>query len=182
MILIGLGSNLPGAHGTPRKVLELALASLESRGVAILARSGWYESAPVPPSDQPWFVNGVASVSTHLEPHALLALMLEIERRFGRVRTEANAARILDLDLLVWHDLVTEPGAVPELPHPRLSQRAFVLHPMAELVPEFRHPATGETLATMISALPGDQVARRLFDEETHPAARIGFEEGGAKP
>jgi 2-amino-4-hydroxy-6-hydroxymethyldihydropteridine diphosphokinase len=162
-ILIGLGANLPSPiHGPPLATGEAALVELERRGLHIRARSPWYESAPVPISDQPWYVNAVIEVATALVPEALLALLHEVEREFGRVRREVNAARILDLDLLAYGDLVRDGPEPPVLPHPRLAERAFVLLPLADLRPDWRHPATGESVRALIGRLPADQVTRRL--------------------
>ena len=101
MILIGLGANLPSALGPPQATLEAALADLEKAGVAILARSPWYRSAPVPASNQPWYVNGVASIATALGPVGLLALLHQVEARIGRERRTRNEARAVDLDIRV---------------------------------------------------------------------------------
>jgi 2-amino-4-hydroxy-6-hydroxymethyldihydropteridine diphosphokinase len=162
-ILIGLGSNLALPEvGPPRAVLDAALQALAERGVALRARSRWYESAPVPVSDQPWFVNGVALVETALPPDRLLAVLHEVERAFGRRRRVVNEARPLDLDLLAYGDRVADGPEPPILPHPRLSGRAFVLLPLAELRPAWRHPATGAGIAQLIAALPPDQVARPM--------------------
>ncbi len=160
MILIGLGANLAReAHGTPRETLEAALARLEELGISVVARSRWYRSAPVPPSDQPWFVNGVAAVATRLGPEALLAVLHRVEREFGRIRRARNEARVVDLDLLAYEDLVRDGGDGPTLPHPRMHERAFVLRPLAEVAPEWTHPVSGRTVAELIRDLPADQVA-----------------------
>jgi 2-amino-4-hydroxy-6-hydroxymethyldihydropteridine diphosphokinase len=164
LIVIAIGSNLPSPEfGPPRATCEAALAALSRRGLHIVRRSRWFESAPVPPSDQPWFVNGVAVVQTSLPPGDLLALLHETERRFGRERRDANAARILDLDLIAYGDLVRT-DAPPLLPHPRLRERAFVLLPLAEVAPDWRHPADGRTLSAMIAALPAGQSIRPLAE------------------
>jgi len=165
MILIGLGANLPSAEfGAPPASLEAALEMLQQSGVAVRRRSRWYRTAPVPASDQPWFVNGVAAVETALEPAALLALMQAIETRFGRVRRERNAARVLDLDLLDYEGRVSKPGdPPPALPHPRLAERAFVLRPLAEVAPGWRHPATGATIDELLLRLPPRQAAEPII-------------------
>lgn len=163
MILIGLGGNLPGMLGGVRATLEAALAALEQEGVRVAARSRWYRTAPLPPSDQPDFVNAVVAVETALGPRDLLAALHRVEARFGRSRGAANAARTLDLDLLAYGDRVDagEDGG-PVLPHPRLHQRAFVLLPLAEIAPDWRHPRLGVTARELAAALPPGQDAAPL--------------------
>jgi 2-amino-4-hydroxy-6-hydroxymethyldihydropteridine diphosphokinase len=162
-ILIGFGANLPApGFATPRATLEAALLELERRGVRVLARSSWWESAPVPLSEQPWYVNGVVAVETELEPEPLLRLLQGVETAFGRRRRVRNEARVLDLDLLAYRDRVRAGPEPPILPHPRLAERAFVLLPLAEILPNWRHPATGEMLATLIRRLPEGQTCRPL--------------------
>ena len=161
MIFIGVGSNLPSErYGSPLETCRAALTAVEAAGVAIRRRSRWYESAPVPPSGQPWFVNAVAEVETGLQPDALLAVLHGIDEKFGRVRRERNEARILDLDLLAYDDMVRNSPSGPVLPHPRMKDRAFVLLPLAELAPGWRHPVTGARISDLVAALPPDQVAR----------------------
>jgi len=166
MILLGLGGNLPSAaHGSPQATLSAALAQLDEAGVRILRRSPWYRSAPVPAGDQPWFVNAVAVAATALPPPAVLDLLHQVERGFGRIRRERNEARPIDLDLLAYNDIVTGDAALGTglvLPHPRLQDRAFVLLPLRDVAPDWRHPATGATLDEMIAALPPGQQVERM--------------------
>lgn len=163
MILIGLGANLPSPRfGDPVQTCAAALDALERAGVRVKRRSRWYRSAPVPRSDQPWFVNGVAEVETELEPTQLLDVLHGIERAFGRARRERDEPRILDLDLLAYRARVSRPGEVPELPHPRLAERAFVVLPLAELAPGWRHPISGLTAAELARRLPRDQIAEPI--------------------
>jgi len=162
-ILIGLGANLPSdKHGPPAATLEAALAALADRGLEIVARSGWWESAPVPASDQPWYVNGVVEVRTSLGPEDLLALLHGVEAAFGRVRTVPNAPRILDLDLLAYGKVVRLGPEPPLLPHPRLAERGFVLRPLAQIRPAWRHPASGLAVAELIARLPDGDLVRPL--------------------
>ncbi len=163
MILIALGANLASqVYGSPLQTCEAALTALAARGVRVVRRSRWYESDAVPPSDQPPFVNGVAEVTTSLSPADLLALLHRVEREFGRTRRQRNEARVIDLDLLAYGDRVSAAREVPELPHPRLADRAFVLLPLAELAPDWRHPASGQTAAAMAARLPPGQTAAPL--------------------
>lgn len=163
MILIGLGANLPDASGrSPEQVIEAAIAAVgRIPGVVPRARSRLWRSAPVPASDQPWFVNAVMRVERmtdgDIRPGAvkLLWALHGIEAAFGRVRRDRWEARVIDLDLLAFGDRVAAPDwpGGPELPHPRLAARAFVLKPLAEVAPDWRHPATGATVDEMIAAL-----------------------------
>lgn len=166
MILLGLGGNLPSAaHGPPQATLSAALAELERAGVRILRRSPWYRSAPVPAGGQPWFINAVAVAATALPPRPVLDLLHQVERDFGRIRRERNEARPIDLDLLAYDDIVEGDAAAGTglvLPHPRLHERAFVLLPLRDVAPLWRHPATGATLDEMIAALPPGQQAERI--------------------
>ena len=164
LVFVGIGGNLPSRRfGTPRAVLAAAVAALPSVGVSVRRRSRWFVSAPVPPGDQPDFVNGVLEVATGgLDPAGLLKALHAVEDAFGRERGARNAARVLDLDLLAWGDLVLEGGEGPVLPHPRLHLRAFVLRPLAELAPDWRHPVLGQTATELLASLPPGQRAEPL--------------------
>ena len=162
MILIGLGGNLPSeTWGAPRRTLEAALEVLKARGQRVARLSRWYETAPVPVSDQPWFTNAVAEIESDLTPRALLDLLHEVEESFGRVRRERWEARIIDLDLLAYGDIVLPDAASWQrgegafmLPHPRLHLRRFVLEPICDLDPDWRHPLLEMTARQMLAALP----------------------------
>lgn len=155
MIFIGLGANLDGPWGPPAASIARALAELPARGVTVKRRARLYRSAPVPASDQPWFVNTVAEVATHLSPDGLLAVLHAVEEAGGRVRRARWEARALDLDLLDHGGRVQAGGGSGEaiLPHPWLADRAFVLLPLAELAPGWKHPVTGRLIADLIAAL-----------------------------
>src|SRR5262249_30258519 len=123
----------------------------------------WYRTAPVPASDQPWYVNGVAEVATDLTADALLMCLHEVEDAFGRVRTVPDAARLLDLDLLDFHREITAGGpGRATLPHPRMEGRAFVRRPRADLARDWWHPRTGAPIQALLAALPADQAIERL--------------------
>jgi 2-amino-4-hydroxy-6-hydroxymethyldihydropteridine diphosphokinase len=162
MILIGMGANLPHPeYGPPRVTLEAAAREIAAAGAAIVGRSRWYATAPIPASDQPDYVNGVVAVTTALGPAELLAALHRVEAAFGRVRTVRNAARPVDLDLLAYHDLVDEAGP-PILPHPRLAERAFVLCPLRDVAPGWVDPRSGRTVEALLRALPPGQSIRPL--------------------
>ncbi len=155
MKIIGIGANLPGpGNFPPRATCGRALERLEGAGIRIAKRSGWFISRPLPASAQPWFVNGVAAVETALDPAALMAALLACEAGLGRRRSAANEARIIDLDIIDYDGLVTAGLGGPRLPHPRLEGRAFVLLPLAEIAPGWRHPVSGVTIVELIAALP----------------------------
>lgn len=155
MIFIGLGANLESPRfGSPLATLQAALRALDSTNSRIVASSGWYRSAPVPISGQPDYVNGVAQIETGSSPAALLAQLHEIEYEFGRERSIRNEARVLDLDLLAYDDQILDDPAGPQVPHPRLHERAFVLLPLSELAPVWVHPRSGQEITTLIAALP----------------------------
>jgi 2-amino-4-hydroxy-6-hydroxymethyldihydropteridine diphosphokinase len=152
-IYIALGANLPSRHGSPRETLEAAVQAIAASGIEIRRRSRWFESAPVPrAADQPWYVNGVIAVATDLAPEALLARLQRIELDFGRVRSVPNAPRSLDLDIVAYGERIATEGA-PLLPHPRMESRAFVLLPLRDVAPDWRHPQSGHSVADLIAGL-----------------------------
>lgn len=161
-IFIGLGANLPSpSHGSPRNTVVAAIAALEAAGLAIRARSPLYESEPIPVSDQPWYVNAVVEADSRLGSPELLQLLHSVENAFGRVRGVPNAARVLDLDLLDCRGEVRTGPEGPILPHPRLEGRAFVLRPLADVAPHWRHPASHRGVAELLAAVPPGQRIRR---------------------
>jgi len=178
MILIGLGANLPHPElGPPRHTLAAALARLRERGVRVAACSRWYATRPYPAAlaDQPWFVNGVARIETALDPAALLALMHEVEWALGRVRQRKWEPRIVDLDLIAYHDRVLAgDGGGPVVPHPRLAERGFVLIPLRDVAPGWRHPVTGLGLDRMIAGLGPEQAVSLHRAPEPAPSRASG--------
>ena len=162
MILIGIGGNLESAQfGPPCDTLTAALAALKEKRIRIRTRSGWYRTEPVPRSDQPWFVNAVVSLATELGAKDLLNALQATERQFGRVRGEPNAPRILDLDILDYQGEVMDTTSLV-LPHPRLHERRFVLIPIAEIAPDWRHPILELTAVQLLAQLSSEQRIQRL--------------------
>ena len=152
-ILIALGANMPSRAGLPAETLKAALNALGEAGVTVLKVSSFIETVSWPNPADPPFTNAVAAVQTDLEPLALLELLHAIETDFGRVRSHVNAPRPLDLDLLAHGDTIRT-GAELSLPHPLMARRHFVLEPLVEIAPDWRHPVTGLTAGEMLARLP----------------------------
>ena len=148
-VVIALGSNLPGRFDSCETLLEGALATLDEAGLKVIARSGWWRSAAWPDRSDPPFLNGVALVETTLDPGATLAMLHDLEDAFGRQRALPNAPRTLDLDLIAHGRTLSEGEAGPVLPHPRAHERLFVMGPLAQIAPDWRHPRFGETARSL---------------------------------
>jgi len=155
MILVALGSNLDSRAGSPIATLNAALDALTKHSVGIATVSHFYESPAWPDPSDPVFVNAVAHVVTALSPAELLETLHGVEREFGRIRERKNAPRTLDLDLLDYDGRI-EAGP-PVLPHPRIAERAFVLVPLADVVPDWRHPGTARSVQELLAALPASE-------------------------
>jgi 2-amino-4-hydroxy-6-hydroxymethyldihydropteridine diphosphokinase len=150
---VGLGSNL----GDRAAYLLLGLSALSRLPETRLLRlSPVYETDPVGPP-QPPYLNMVAELETELSPKGLLAEMLRVEKALGRERRERWGPRTLDLDLLLYGDLVLEEAGL-SVPHPRLHERAFVLVPLLDLLPEGRHPLLGQSFAELLASLDASSV------------------------
>ena len=150
-IFIALGANIPSVAGPPAATLKAALAVLGDRAIQILNVSNFHQTEAWPNPTDPPFTNAVAQIQTELQPIALLGLLHEVETAFGRERSTPNAPRSLDIDLIDYGGRV-ELGGV-ELPHPRMAQRRFVLGPLAEIAPGWRHPVSGQTVEALLAAL-----------------------------
>ncbi len=162
-VCVALGANI----GEPAVQIEAAFSALQALpDTRLLRRSSLYRSAPVGYADQPDFINAVAVIETALDPHALLAALLDIERAQGRVREFPNAPRTLDLDIVLYGDRVLqEPGLT--IPHARMLERAFVMLPLAEVAPEARVPGHGlaRDLAGKVDAASVAQLQRISADD-----------------
>lgn len=146
---VALGSNIGDRDGYLRSALA-RLAATE--GVHDLRASSFHETAPVGGPEQPDFLNAAVTFRCRLDPHALLDRLLEIERELGRVRGERHGPRTIDLDLLLVGELTARDPRLT-LPHPRMTERLFVLEPLVEIAPDLVHPVLGVTVGELLSRL-----------------------------
>jgi 2-amino-4-hydroxy-6-hydroxymethyldihydropteridine diphosphokinase len=148
MCAIGLGSNL----GDSRAILAGAIDRLRIHPqLEITAISSWYRTAPVGPP-QPDYLNGCVTIGTSLTPLDVLDILQSIESEFGRVRREVWGARTLDLDLLLYDDLIIDLPTL-QVPHPRMLERSFVLVPLAEIAADWIEPRSQDSIATLCNKL-----------------------------
>ena len=143
---VATGSNLNGDLDSPASQVIRALKAIDNLPkTKLIKQSSLYQSAPVGYASQPDFINAVVEISTQLKPEALLVALLNIENEAGRERTFSNAPRVLDLDLLLYDDLVLHTKKLT-LPHPRMHERGFVLLPLAEIAPDLIIPNGGNVV------------------------------------
>ncbi len=166
MILIGLGSNMTGPWGTPRDCVGRALQVLDEQPFKLLRASALIETTPYGKQDQPAYINAVARIKTRLPALVLLQALRSMERSAGRERRERWGERTLDLDILDYDGVVLGEGVEQSvdaelvLPHPAIAEREFVLAPIVEIAPRWKHPVTGMTARKMLAALNTDKGGR----------------------
>lgn len=172
---LSLGSNLPHDGMQPAEVLEAAIIALKGAGFDALKSSDFYQTEPVPKSDQPDFVNCVVTGKTDHTAHEVLDICQSVEKSFGRDRTTRWGARTLDIDIIdyghrvypsadMWHTVADNARAetrMPELvlPHPFMHKRAFVLQPLCDLAPDWQHPVYQRTAVDLLSEQSADDRA-----------------------
>jgi 2-amino-4-hydroxy-6-hydroxymethyldihydropteridine diphosphokinase len=153
MIIIALGSNLSGPWGAPRDMVQGALNELAQHGIQILRESTLIETDPFGVTDQPAFVNAAALIETDHSAGDLMKIMHDVEARAGRKRVVRWGPRTLDLDLIDYRGVVSPFDQPLKLPHPGIAERDFVLLPISEIAPEWKHPVTRLTASDMLRVL-----------------------------
>lgn len=148
-MIIALGSNLSGEYGSSEALLKAAVEAIAAAGFEVLSQSRWWRSASWPDPSNPDYLNGVLMVRTAQSAEEVLERLHRIEAGFGRARSEPNAPRLLDLDLIAYGRRV---GDHPSTPHPRAQDRLFVMGPLAEIGPDWAHPVSGKTAADLAGA------------------------------
>ncbi|WP_439521463.1 2-amino-4-hydroxy-6-hydroxymethyldihydropteridine diphosphokinase [Marivita sp.] len=181
---IALGANLPSGEGPPSETLKAAIEAIRQENIEIVAVSALYQTPCFPAGAGPDYINAAAHLKCDIQPRDILAILHGIEAKFGRERIERWGMRTLDLDLIAcgdavlpdaetyghWHGLaeVVQKTSAPNdliLPHPRLQDRAFVLVPLRDIAPQWRHPVLNRTVEEMCNALSPEDLAEILVLE-----------------
>ena len=156
MIFLGVGSNLPSSFGDRFANINLAISYLETNGIKVIKKSSFYETFSYPDKKNPKFINIVASVKTNLPPIDLMSVLISIEEKLERKRNKKNDPRTCDIDIIDYNNQILTfqyNNLNLEIPHKKLSSRNFVLFPLNEIYPEWKHPKTREIIGTLIQKL-----------------------------
>lgn len=153
---LSLGSNVGDREGHLRE----AIARLEGAG-RVVAVSSFYETEPVEFTKQSWFLNCVVGLETEATAEQLMAALLRIELEMGRERNQRKGPRTIDIDIVLFGDLLVDSATVT-VPHPALHERRFVLAPLAEIAGRVKHPVLKKTVRELLAELPEGQEVRRL--------------------
>jgi len=157
MIFLGIGSNMSSSFGDRFDNINLAISSLYERGIQTIKKSSFYETFSYPNKENPKFINIVTSVRTHLQPIDLMSVLISIEERLERKRNKKNDPRTCDIDIIDYNNQVLNfqyKNLYLEIPHRKLISRNFVLFPLREIAPSWKHPNTEEIIGTLIQKLP----------------------------
>ena len=159
MILLGLGSNLSSSFGDRFKNINLAMKYLEGHDIKILKKSSFYETLSYPNKKNPKFINIVVLVKTHLSPIDLMSVLIFIEEKLERKRDKKNDPRTCDIDIIDHNGQILDfnyKNLNLTLPHEKLIYRNFVLIPLREIIPQWKHPKTNDSIEVLINKLPDD--------------------------
>ena len=144
-VYIGIGTNI----GNRRRNLEEALSRLKSEEVKVVSHSSFYETQPVGGPPQGNYLNGAIEIETSLPPGECLKFLKRVEKEMGRIFSERNHPRVIDLDILLYDDVAINESEL-EIPHPRMHERSFVLRGLAQIAPEVVHPVLGKTVEELL--------------------------------
>jgi 2-amino-4-hydroxy-6-hydroxymethyldihydropteridine diphosphokinase len=156
VVYLGFGSNIGDREANIRQALD----QLQTSDLRLLRVSSLYETEPMGFHDQPWFLNQVAEFEAELPPLRVLQRIQNVEKALGRKREIVNGPRTIDIDILLFGDVVMKTAELT-IPHPRYRERRFVLEPLLEIGPALKDPETGQSLSVMMAAIPGQTVRRR---------------------
>ncbi len=163
MIIISIGSNLPGIWGnSPYEMCQKAFYRLNKRlDNTSMIISPLYQTTPIPLSSQPLYINGVILFNNLISCMNLLSILNDLENEAGRRRQKINEARPLDLDIIAYHDHIIHEPPKLIVPHPRAHLRGFVLYPLRDVLPNWVHPENKKSIDTLIKELPDGQGIER---------------------
>ena len=159
MILLGLGSNLSSSFGDRFKNIDLAVSALDGYGIKLKKRSSYYESLSYPNKRNPKFINIVIEMETHLSPEDLASVLIFIEESLERKRKEKNDPRTCDIDIIDYNGQIIDfkyKNLDFTVPHKKLIYRNFILYPLREILPNWKHPKTKELVSVLIKNLPNE--------------------------
>ena len=156
MLLLGLGSNLSSSFGDRFDNINIALSYLEAYQIKIIKKSSFYESLSYPNNNDPKFINIIIEILTDLPPEDLVSVLIFIEEKLGRKRIKKNEPRTCDIDIIDYDGKIMDfsyKGSVFKVPHEKLIYRNFVLFPLQEISPNWKHPKTNELIGALIDNL-----------------------------
>ena len=160
MILLGLGSNLSSSFGDRFKNIDLAVSALEGYGIQLKKKSSYYESLSYPNKKNPKFINIVIEIETHLPPEDLASVLIFIEEYLERKRKKKNDPRTCDIDIIDYNSKTMDfkyKDLDFTVPHTKLIYRNFILYPLQEILPDWKHPKTKELISVLIENLPKEE-------------------------
>lgn len=170
MIFLGFGSNLSSSFGNRFKNIDLAVSGFSECGIQIKKKSSYYESLSYPDKDNPKFINIVAEIETHLSPEDLASVLIFIEQSLERKRMEKNDPRTCDIDIIDYNNQIINfkyKDLNFTVPHKKLINRNFVLFPLQEISPNWKHPKTKELISVLIDNLPKEEKNSILMVEKS---------------